>query len=331
MHSLMAGDYRIAAMRRSLAVLLFLIPGMALAQAWPSKPVRVIVTFAPGGTADTLGRLVAQKLGEQLKATFVVENRAGAGGTLGAEQASTAPADGYTLLVSGVAPHVIAPSLPQGTPYDPLRDFTHIALFGGPPGVLAVNPKVAAKDLSEFVALAKANPGTISYGSPGNGTQGHLVGELFKQRAGIDMMHVPYKGASGAVADMMAGHIPAVSTTLTTAAAQLRSNRARGLAISAAARLPDYPDIPTFAELGYPDLVATVWFGLSAPAGLPDPIVERLNAEVVRALDDPAVRLRLRPEGIVPVRLTAREFTDFISDEIRRWGPVVRASGAKID
>jgi tripartite-type tricarboxylate transporter receptor subunit TctC len=331
MHSLMAADYRIAAMRRSLAVLLFLIPAIAAAQAWPSKPVRVIVTFAPGGTADTLGRLVAQKLGEQLKATFVVENRAGAGGTLGAEQASNAPADGYTLLVSGVAPHVIAPSLPQGTPYDPLRDFTHIALFGGPPGVLAVNPKVAAKDLSEFVALAKANPGTISYGSPGNGTQGHLVGELFKQRAGIDMMHVPYKGASGAVADMMAGHIPAVSTTLTTAAAQLRSNRARGLAISAAARLPDYPDIPTFAELGYPDLVATVWFGLSAPAGLPDPIVERLNAEVVRALDDPAVRLRLRPEGIVPVRLTAREFTDFISDEIRRWGPVVRASGAKID
>ena len=316
---------------RFLALLLFLFSGIAAAQAWPARPVRIIVTFAPGGSADTLGRLVAQKLGEQLKASFVVENRPGAGGTLGSELASNAAPDGYTLLVSGIASHVIAPSLPQGAPYDPLRDFTHIALFGGPPGVLAVHPAVQANDLREFVALAKARPGALAYGSPGNGTQGHLVGELFKQRAGVDLMHVPYKGASGAVSDLVAGHIPAISTTLTTAASQIRAGRARGLAISAAERLPEFPGLPTFAELGYPELVATVWFGLSAPAGLPADIVERLNLEVNRALDNTEVRERLKPEGIVPSPLGAREFAAFVAEEIKRWAPVVRASGAKTD
>ena len=285
--------------------------------------------FAPGGSADTLGRLVAQKLAEQLKASFIVENRAGAGGAIGAELAAKAAPDGHTLVVSGIASHVIAPLLPQGTPYDPVRDFSHIALFGGPPAVLAVHPSVSAKDLREFILLARTKP--ISYGSPGNGTQGQLVAELFKRRAGIEMLHVPYKGASGAVADLIAGHIPVASTTLTTAAAQIRAGRARGLAISAASRLPEFPDIPTYAEMGYPDLVATVWFSLSGPASLPAEIVARLNAEVNRALDLPEVRERLKPEGIVPQRLTAAEFSAFVADEIRRWGPVVRASGAKND
>jgi len=300
-------------------------------QAWPTKPVKIIAPFPPGGTADTLGRLVAQKLGEQLKASFIVENRAGAGGALGSDLAAKAAPDGYTLVVSGIASHVIAPLLPRGTPYHPMRDFTHIALFGGPPAVLAVHPSVQAKDLRELIALAKSKPGALSYGSPGNGTQGHLVGELFKQRAGIDLQHVPYKGGSGSMADLIAGHIPAVSATLTTAASHLRSGRARGLAISAPARLPDFPDIPTFAELGYPDLVATVWFSLSGPAGLAADIVERLNAEVSRALELSDVRERLKPEGIVPNRLSAREFSAFVADELRRWGPVVRASGAKND
>jgi len=268
-------------MVRFLAGLLFLFACQV--QAWPEKPVRIIVPFAPGGSADTLGRLVAQKLSEHLKAGFVIENRAGAGGALGSELAAKAAPDGYTLVVSGIASHVIAPLLPQGTPYDPVRDFTHIALFGGPPAVLAVNPSLEAKDLREFVNLAKTRP--LSYGSPGNGTQGQLVAELFKRRAGIELQHVPYKGASGAVTDLIAGHIPVVSTTLTTAASQIRAGRARGLAISAPMRLADFPGIPTFAELGYPDLVATVWFSLSGPANLPADIVERLNAEVNRALD----------------------------------------------
>jgi len=303
----------------------------AMAQDWPARPVKIVVPFAPGGSADTLGRIVAQKLTEQLRENFVVENRAGAGGAVGADLVAKAQPDGYTFVVSGIASHVIAPLLPQGTQYDPMKDFTHVALFGGPPAVLAVNPSLPAKTLKEFVALAKAKPGALSYGSPGNGTQGQLVAELFKRLAGIDLQHVPYKGASGAVTDMIAGHIAAVSTTLTTAAGQIRAGRARGLGISASTRLSDYPDIPTFAESGYPDLVATVWFSLSGPAGLPPQIVERLNAEVRRALELPDVKEKLRHEGISPNRLDAKEFTAFVADELRRWEPIVRASGAKND
>ena len=310
-------------MRRLLAGLLFV--SALHARAWPDRPVRIIVPFAPGGSADTLGRLVAQ----HLKGTFVVENRPGAGGVLGSELVAKSQPDGYTLVVSGIASHAIAPALPQGAPYDPVKDFTHIALFGGPPAVLAVNPSLEAKDLRELVALAKSKP--LSYGSPGNGTQGQLVAELFKRKAGIELQHIPYKGASGAVTDLIAGHIPVISTTLTTAASQIRAGRARGLAISAPMRLADFPDIPTFVELGYRELVATVWFSLSGPANLPADIVERLNAEVNQALDLPEVRERLKPEGIVPQRLTAKEFTDFVADEVQRWAPVVRASGAKND
>ena len=222
----------------------------AAAQVWPSKPVRLIVPFAPGGSADTLGRLVAQKLSESFKQTFVVENRGGAGGVIGSELVAKAPADGYTLLVSGVASHGIAPALSKEFPFDPLRDFTHIALFGGPPGVLVVHPGVAAKDLREFVALLKAQPGRISYGSPGNGTQGHLLAEQLKQVAGIEMTHVPYKGAGPAVADMIAGHVSAGSTTLSTAATQIRAGKLRALAVSSSRRLADFPDVPTYTELG---------------------------------------------------------------------------------
>jgi len=300
----------------------------SFAQAWPSKPVRIIAPFAPGGTADTLGRIVAQKLTESFKETFIVENRPGAGGALGSDIVAKAAPDGYTLVVSGIASHVLAPAV-QGTPYDPLRDFTHIALFGGPPAVLAVNPSLKVKDLREFVALAKAKPGALSYGSPGNGTQGQLVAELFKQRAGIDLQHVPYKGASAAVADLIAGHIPAVSTTLTTAATQIRAGRAIGLAISSEARLPDFPDVPTFAEMGYRDIVGTVWFSLSGPANLPGDIVNRLNQEVNRALQLPDVRERLKPEGIVPTPMDPKAFSTFVAEEVKRWTPIVKASGAK--
>jgi tripartite-type tricarboxylate transporter receptor subunit TctC len=322
---------KILSVKRLVLLLGIAFASSLAAQDWPARPVKVIVPFAPGGSADTLGRMVAQKLSDQLKESFVIENRGGAGGALGSDLAAKAQPDGYTLVVSGIASHVIAPLLPQGTPYDPQKDFTHIALFGGPPAVLAVNPSLPAKTLKDFVALAKAKPGTLSYGSPGNGTQGQLVAELFKRLAGIDLLHVPYKGASGAVTDMIAGHIPAVSTTLTTASGQIRAGRARGLAISASARLPDYPDIPTFAESGYPDLVATVWFSLSGPAGLSPQIVERLNTEVRRAMELSDVKEKLRHEGIAPNRLDAKEFSAFVADELRRWGPIVRASGAKND
>jgi tripartite-type tricarboxylate transporter receptor subunit TctC len=319
-------------MRRFLLALAALAASFALhAQDWPTRPVKIIAPFAPGGTADTLGRLIAKSLSEQLKESFVVENRAGAGGVVGSEFVAKSPPDGYTLVISGIASHVIAPLLPGGTPYDPLKDFTHVALIGGPPAVFAVDPKLPAKTLKEFVALAKAKPGKLTYGSPGPGTQGQLVAEHFKRLAGIDVVHVPYKGAAQAVADLMGGQINAVSTTLSTASGQIRGGRARALALSSAQRLPDYPDIPTFAEQGYPDLVATVWFSLSGPAGMPPEIVEKLNAEVRRALETTAVRQRLRHEGILPNRLDAKEFSAFVADELRRWGPIVRASGAKKD
>ena len=316
-------------MTRLLIALLFAAAAHgAAAQSWPAKPVRIIAPFAPGGSADTLGRIVAQKLTEHLKENFVVENRPGAGGALGSDLVAKAAPDGYTLVVSGIASHVLAPAV-QGTPYDPIRDFTHIALFGGPPAVLAVNPQLKVKDLREFVALAKSKPGAISYGSPGNGTQGQLVAELFKQRAGVDLQHVPYKGASAAVADLIAGHIPSVSTTLTTAATQIRAGRAIGLAISAEARLPEFPDVPTFAEMGYPDIVATVWFSLSGPANMPADIVGKLNAEVNRALQLVDVRERLKPEGIVPTPMDPKAFSAFVAAEVKRWAPIVKASGAK--
>ena len=316
-------------MKRLLPLLIVLATGSALAQPWPARPVKIIAPFSPGGTADTLGRLVAQKLTEQFKENFVVENRPGAGGALGSDLVAKAQPDGYTLVVSGIASHVIAPQLPQGTPYDPVKDFTHIALFGGPPAVLAVNPSVPAKNLKEFVELAKAKP--MSYGSPGNGTQGQLVAELFKQKAGLKLEHVPYKGASAAVGDLMGGHIPVVSTTLTTASAQIKAGKARALAISSAARLPDYPDVPTFAESGYPDIVGTVWFSLSGPPGMPAEIVNKLNAEIRRAMETSEVRERLKHDGVTPNRLDAKEFSAFVADELRRWGPIVRASGAKND
>ena len=313
------------------ALLGFALSFAAAAQNYPSRPVKIIVPFGPGGTADTLGRLVAGKLSEQLKESFVIENKGGAGGVVGSELVAKSPADGYTLVVSGIASHVIAPLLPGGTPYDPLKDFTHIALFGGPPAVFAVNPNVPAKTLKEFVQLAKEKPGALSYGSPGPGTQGQLVAELFKREAGIEVLHVPYKGAAAAVTDLMGGQITAVSTTLSTASGQIKAGRARALALSSATRLPDYPDIPTFVEQGFPNIIGTVWFSLSGPPGLPQEIVDRLNAEVRRALELSDVREKLRHEGITPNRLDAKEFTAFVTDELRRWGPTVRASGAKKD
>jgi len=319
-------------MARFLVLILFCAGANTVwAQSWPSKPVRIVAPFAPGGSADTLGRIVAQKLTESLKENFLVENRPGAGGVIGSEVVAKAPPDGYTLLVSGVASHAVAPALPRGTPYDPVKDFTHIALFGGPPAVLVVNPSIPAQNVKEFVGLLKKEPGKYSYGSPGNGTHGQLVAELFKHLAGVEMQHVPYKGASNAMADLIAGHIQVASTTLSTASSQIHSGRARALAISTANRLPEYPNVPTYAEMGYKDLVATIWFSLSGPAGLPADIVERLNGEVRKALEAPDTRERLRPEGIEPGKLSAAEFSSFVASEVKRWAPIVKASGAKND
>ncbi|HSD55006.1 MAG TPA: tripartite tricarboxylate transporter substrate binding protein [Burkholderiales bacterium] len=317
-----------AVVRGALALALACAAGGAYAQVtgWPAKTVRIVAPFAPGGSADTLGRLVATRLADSLKQSFIVENRPGAGGVIGSEFVAKSAPDGYTFVVSGVASHVIAPATAK-VPFDPLRDFTHIALFGGPPVVLVVGAAVPARDVSEFVTLAKAQ--RLSYGSPGNGTQGHLIAELFKQAAGIELTHVPYKGASLAVADVVADHLPASSNTLATAGSMIRAGRLRALALTAAQRLSEYPDVPTFAELGYPELVATTWFALSGPAGVPPEIVAKLNAEVLRALHAPELRERLRMDGAEPNDLDAAAFTEFVRAEIARWTPVVRASSAR--
>jgi tripartite-type tricarboxylate transporter receptor subunit TctC len=301
------------------------------AQQYPVKPVRIIVPFAPGGSADTLGRLVAGKLTESLGQNFVAENRPGAGGLVGSEIASNSPPDGYTLVVSGVASHAIAPSLAAKPPFDPLKDFTHIALFGGPPAVFGVHPSMPVKDVKGFVAFAKARPGELSYGSPGNGTQGHLVAELFTQTTGLKLIHVPYKGAAIAMVDIVAGHIHAISTTLTTASGQIKAGRVRALAISSEKPLADYPGVPTFRDAGYRDLVATVWFSLSGPAGVPSDIVSRLNSEVRRILQLPDVRERLGRDGITPNQLDPKAFTGYVAAEVKRWAPVIKASGATVN
>ncbi len=255
----------------------------------------------------------------------MVENRPGAGGFLGSEMVAKAAPDGYTLLVSGVGSHAIGPAV-SAAPYDPIAGFTHIALFGGPPIVLAVHPSLEAKSLADFIASAKARPAGLAYGSPGQGTQGHLIGELFRQQSGAPLVHVPYKGAAPAIADLIANHVPAAFTTFATAQGQVRAGRARALALTAVRRIADAPQVPTFAESGYGELVATTWFGLSGPAGLPVEIVKRLNAAVRASLLEPDVRDRLRAEGSEPNDLDPAAYTGFIRAEIRRWTPLARAA-----
>jgi tripartite-type tricarboxylate transporter receptor subunit TctC len=230
---------------------------------WPARPVKIVAPFASGGSADTLARIAAEKLTGRLGQNVVVENRPGAGGTIGAEFVARSAADGYTLVVSGIASHVIAPAM-SPVPFDPLRSFTHIALFGGPPTVLVVYPGLEARDLKSFVDLAKSRPGGIVFGSPGQGTQGHVTAEMLKAQTGANLTHAPYKGAALAMTDLIAGHIPAASTTLTTAATQIKAGRARALAVSSVQRLPEFADVPTFMS-GTPSS-SPRWFSLSRPA-----------------------------------------------------------------
>ncbi len=325
----------LAALPPTLALLLATGTAMAQSastgsgQAWPVKSVKIIVPFIPGGTADKLGRIVGARLSEQYGQSFVIENRGGAGGLIGADIMSKSAPDGYTLGVTGLGPLPVATAIVAKPPYDPVKDFTHIALFGGPPSVLAVHPSVPAKTLTQFTALSQSKHGAINYGTAGNGSTGQLLAELFKQKTGARLQHIAYKGAANAVVDVIAGHIQAVSTTLTTTSAAMRSGRVRALALSSNARLPDFPEVPTFRESGHPELVAAVWFSLSAPPGTPVDIVARLNTDVRRILARADVRERLRPEGIETNDLDPKAFTEFVAAEVKRWGPLVRASSAR--
>jgi tripartite-type tricarboxylate transporter receptor subunit TctC len=295
------------------------------AQDYPVKPVRVIVPFAPGGASDGLARLVGDKLSRKLGQTFVIENRGGVGGMLGSDIVAKAPPDGYLLLVSGIASHVVAPAM-SPAPFDPIKSFTHIALFGGPPSGLMVNPGVPARTVAEFIAYSKSLPAGVSYGSAGHGTHSHLISELFRLKTGANLVHIPYKGSGPAVADVVAGHLPATFTG-TSAIVQVRAGKTRMLAVTTEKRLAEIADVPTFAEQGLRDLTTATWFGLSGPPAMPRDIVTRLNSEVRIALALPDVREKLGADGIEMNNLDSEGFTAFVRSETERWGPVAKAAG----
>ena len=315
-----------------LALLLAFIATVAgQAPNWPSRPIKLVVPFSPGGSADTLGRVFALAMSESLGQQIYVENRGGAGGMAASAQVARAEPDGYTLVVSGVASHVIAPLLSARSDYDPMRDFTHIAYFGGPPIVLVAHPSLGVKTLEQLAAVVRSGREPLSYGSPGAGTQGHIVAAYVVQKLGLQLAHVPYKGANPAMFDLIGGHIKLASVTWTTALPHIESGAVIPIAVTASRRLAKFSTVSTFAELGFPDLVATTWFSLSGPSRLPATIVERLNQEVVKALDLSEVRARLDQESIEAKKMDAATFATFVETEIARWAPVVKSSGVKVE
>jgi tripartite-type tricarboxylate transporter receptor subunit TctC len=299
----------------------------AQAQTWPARPVRIIVPFSAAGTADLLTRIVADKLSASLGEPFVVENRPGAGGLIGQETVARAAPDGYTLVISSFGSFIINPAFTK-LPFDPMKDFTHIAYLGGQSVVMFVKADLPQKTLAELVAYAKANPGAVSFGTIGFGSQTHLVNEMLQREAGIKMTHVPYRGANLIVNDVLGGHLVSGSLALSAASGQLKAGLLHGLAIGSDERLAEFPDIPTFKEQGYPKLVSATWFALSGPAHMPQPIVDRLNAEVVKALHAPDVQARLQSESIETRSLSSAELTVFFRDETARWLPLAQSVAA---
>lgn len=303
-------------------------PSLAQAQAWPSRPVRVVVPFPPGGTTDFVARLVSTRLGTVLGQSFVIENRAGAGGTVGSDAVAKSPPDGHMLVISNIASHGVGPSVYRTMPYDSVRDFSHIAVMAEIPSVLAVNVNSPIRTFADFLAAARARPGALTVASPGNGTSSHAKQEILKRSAGIDTIHVPYRGSGPMMNDLTAGSVDAMITTLVEAG---RNERFRLLAVTAPQRVQGWPDLPSFVELGHPDLVASTWFGLSGPAGMPAPIVERLNTEVLAALASPEIAPRLVETGATPRRMSAAEYTAFIAAEVERWAAVARAANMRAE
>ena len=299
--------------------------GKAIAQPdWPLKPVKIIVPYQAGGTADALGRLASTHLSEVFKQPFVVENRGGAAGLIGSQQVAKAPPDGYTLIVSGLGSHVIAPVGSANT-FDPMKDFTHIAMLGGPPTMLVVNASSPVKSLKDFVSYANTQPTGISWGSPGQGTHGHLIGELFKASNKLNMVHISYKGAGPALTDLLANQTQAVFVTGSSAGAFIKSGRLRAVAVTSARRLATIPEVPTFAESGYPNLTAISWFSLSGPANMPRAIVNRLAAEVTRVFSSAEVKAKFENESIEFRSMDPIAFTAFFRSEIDFWTPYVQS------
>jgi tripartite-type tricarboxylate transporter receptor subunit TctC len=317
--------------RYTLLALALLLPVAVLAQGYPSKPVRLLVPFSAGGTTDVIARLIGQKLGDALGQQFVIDNRPGANGNLGTEMAVKAPADGYTLVMSYDGTVAINPSMYKKLPFDPQKDLAPIASVAQVPLIMVVHPGVAAKNVAEFIALAKASPGRINYSSAGHGSTGHLTGELLKARAGIDIVHVNYKGGGQAVQDLLGGQIQMLMTGLATVEGHLKGGKLRALAFTASKRVPGAPDVPTLAESGYPGLEVASWYGLLAPAGTPQDIVRKLNADINRILQAPDVRERLTTLGTEPTGGTPEQFAETIKTDTARWAKVVSDAGIRIE
>jgi tripartite-type tricarboxylate transporter receptor subunit TctC len=314
---------------RSLLVLLALLASTAHA-AWPDKPIRLVIPFPAGGGADGMARPLAAKLTAQLGQPVVLDHRTGAGGTIAAEVTAGAPPDGYTLMFATVGTHAINASL-QKLRYDPVKDFTPIALTHVAPRVLVVHPSVPATSVKELIAHAKAKPGALTFGSSGNGGINHLSGELFKTMAGVDMLHVPYKGAAPAAVDLLGGRLTMVFDSIVVWSEHLKSGKVRALGVSGATRSAALPNVPTIAEAGLPGFETANWLGVLAPARTPPEVVARLSAELKVAMADAEMRQLLIGLGVDPIYSTPQEFADVIRKDIAKWAAVVKATGAKLD
>jgi tripartite-type tricarboxylate transporter receptor subunit TctC len=304
--------------------LTLLSPLQALAADWPTRPVRIVVPYAAGGQSDVVARVLAEFLNGAFGQQFYIENQTGAGGAIAAKTVARAEPDGYTLMITGLGTHVLAPAMNKTIGFDPVREFTHIAFIGGSPNAFVVHPSTGVKNFAEFMTFAKNAKDGIEYVSPGLGSGGNSVAEYFAAKAGVKFVHVPYRGGGTAMGDLIAGHTKMGSLTWSTAREQVASGTVVPIAISSAERLPDFPNIPTLKELGYPDIVSTTWLALSGPAGLPREITDRLNREVNRALADPRVRKPLEQDAFDIKVMTPEEITQLFQSEIDKWVPAIR-------
>jgi len=313
---------------RLVLLLVLATAGAGVAQTYPTRPIRVIVAYPPGGSTDIIARMIAQKLTERFGQTVLVDNRGGAAGMIGAEIVARAAPDGHTIMLAD-SPFVVNPSIFAKVPYDPIRDFTPITLVGASAMMLVVTASLPAQNLAELLKLAKAQPGKLTIGSAGIGATSHVVAELFKLRAAVNLTHVPYKGVAPALADVVSGQIDSVFSTLPTAAQLVRGGKLKALAIATKKRVGAFPDVPTLDESGIADFEAFVWYGYQGPANLPRPVLERLNGEIVRAAELPDVRERMLGLGLETMILTPEPFAQFIARDLKKWAEVVKAANIK--
>lgn len=313
-----------------LGAALFASTTAAIAQNYPSRPVRFVVPYAPGGSTDTLARTIGITLSEHLGQQVVVDNRTGANGDIGMTIVARAPADGYTIVLGYIANLGIGPSLYEKMPYDPIKDFSSITQVAGASNIFVIHPSLPARNFKEFIAYAKANPKKVTFATAGVASVGHLTGELLNDMAGIDMLHVPYKGSGQAISDLVGGHVKVMISGMASTLPQVRAGKLIGIVTTGLKRTPATPDIPTISET-YPGFESSSWFGVLAPAGTPKPIVARLNADIHKSLQDAAVAKRLAAVGFEITYGTPEQFTAYIKSEIKKWAKVVKASGAKPD